>query len=143
MTQTFAVRPFGTSLGEVAHKRFNIFIGISLGNKFLNTERAKNYLEYAIDHTRESVLVLIADQIDTTNWIIYNRFSEEAAEQKVAQKGSNVEHIFKRALVQLSRGRGTDFGRRVEIIRWKSVVRDEVYQSSYRELQKNFMRNSS
>jgi predicted acetyltransferase len=61
------IKLFGINEEELNSKLFNIFIGISLGNKFLNKEIAEKYLRFCLEKTKEKVLVLIADEIDCVN----------------------------------------------------------------------------
>jgi tRNA-dependent cyclodipeptide synthase len=113
---------FGVTQAEIEARRFNIFIGISLGNKKLGTQLAKEYLAFATEHTNRKVLVLIADAIDAVNWIVFRDFSDAAASKKVADKGRQFEEMFGRALRQLSHEKGQSLAGVVKIVRWNSIV---------------------
>ena len=85
---------FNVTQEEIEKKLFNIFIGISLGNKLLTKDLAKKYIKWAYENTRDHVLVLIADDIDTINWEVFRDFTKEEAEQKVKTIPRYRLHIF-------------------------------------------------
>ena len=94
---------FNVTQEEIEKKLFNIFIGISLGNKLLTKDLAKKYIKWAYENTRDHVLVLIADDIDTINWEVFRDFTKEEAEQKVKEKGGGIADMFERARRILAR----------------------------------------
>ena len=56
-----------TTKDEVESKKHNIWIGVSLGNKYFTKENIRKYIEWALQHTKDSVLVLIGDDIYAIN----------------------------------------------------------------------------
>jgi tRNA-dependent cyclodipeptide synthase len=90
------MRYFNVTENEISKKLFNIFIGISLGNKLLTKEYAKKYVKWAYKNTKDTVLVLIADNIDTVNWEIFRGLAKEEAETKVKEKGGGIAEMFER-----------------------------------------------
>jgi len=94
---------FNVTEEEINKGLFNIFVGISLGNKLLTKELAKKYVKWAYDNTKDNVLVLIADDIDTVNWEIFRGFTKKKAEAKVKEKGGGITDMFERAKKILAR----------------------------------------
>lgn len=82
---------------EIDKKLFNIFVGISIGNKLLTPDLAKKYVKWAHTYTKDNVLILIADDIDVVNWQIFRGLSKEEAEKKVRQKGYGIAGILDKA----------------------------------------------
>lgn len=113
---------FNVTDGEVAQKMFNIFVGISLGNKLLTPELAQHYVKWAHDHTNKNVVILIADQIDAINWEVFRGLSHEEALGKAEQKGYGIAGMFDKARRTLARETG-DMGyiSRVHIIFWQDI----------------------
>ena len=72
---------FNTTKKEIESKKFNIFIGISLGNKWFTKENLQEYLNWALENTKEKVLILIADKIHIIN---YNVRNKKLPKEKVA-----------------------------------------------------------
>ena len=68
---------FNTTKKDIESKKYNIFIPICLGNKFFTKKNTKKYLLWAIDHTKDKVLVLIADKIQAINYDVRNNNTEE------------------------------------------------------------------
>lgn len=65
-----------TVKGEVSLRKFNIFIGISLGNKFFSRKNLSEYISWALENTREEVVVLIADDLHAINYDKMNKLLE-------------------------------------------------------------------
>ena len=115
------IKLFGTTREEVELKKFNIFIGISLGNKLLTKELAKAYVEWAVERTKDNVAVLIADEIDAVNWVIFNNLDEASATEKVSNKAQGLNDMFSRALKIIAREKDSTIENRVKVIRWKDI----------------------
>lgn len=94
---------FHVSQEEIDKKLFNIFIGISLGNKLLTPELAKKYVRWAHKNTRENTVVFIADDIDVINWMTFRNMSRTEAEKKVHKKSDGLKKLFDRAICELAR----------------------------------------
>lgn len=82
---------------EIDKKLFNIFVGISLGNKLLTSELAKHYVKWAHSHTKDDALILIADEIDIVNWQVFRDMNEKEAREKVRQKAYGIAGMFDKA----------------------------------------------
>ena len=118
------IKLFGTTREDVELRKFNIFIGISLGNKLLTKELAKTYLEWAVERTKESTVVLIADEIDTVNWTIFNNLDEASAIEKVSNKARGLDDMFSRAVKIIAREKDSAIENRAKVIRWKNIKTD-------------------
>lgn len=118
------IKFFGTTREEVELRKFNIFVGISLGNKLLTKELAKAYVDWALKRTKENIVVLIADEIDAVNWKIFNNLDEKTATEKVSNKAQGLDDMFSRAIKILSRENDLAIENRVKVIRWKDIKTD-------------------
>lgn len=123
---------FNVTEKEVEQKMFNIFVGISLGNKLLTPELARHYVEWAHKHTNKNAVILIADKIDAINWQVFNDMTEEEAVKKATDKGYGVAGMFDKARRTLARETG-DMGyiSNVHVIFW-----EDIYNWGYDELRK-------
>lgn len=116
------IKFFGTTKQDIELKKFNIFVGISLGNKLLTKELAKAYIEWALERTKESVTIFIADEIDAVNWMVFNDFDAVSAIEKVSNKAQGLEDMFSRAIKIIAREKADDsIENRVQIMRWKDI----------------------
>jgi tRNA-dependent cyclodipeptide synthase len=113
---------FNVTEKEVEQRMFNIFVGISLGNKLLTPELARHYVEWSHKHTNKNTVILIADKIDAINWQVFRGMSPEDALKKATDKGYGVAGMFDKARRTLARETG-DMGyiSNVHIIFWEDV----------------------
>ncbi len=123
---------FNVRQEEIEDKMFNIFVGISLGNKLLTPELARHYVKWAHEHTNKNAVILIADKIDAINWEVFRGLSHEDALKKVEQKGYSVAGMFDKAKRTLARETGdTGYISQVHIIFW-----EDIYNWGYDMLRK-------
>jgi len=113
---------FNVTEKEVEDKMFNIFVGISLGNKLLTPELVKHYVEWAHKYTNKNAVIFIADKIDAINWEVFRSFSHDEALKKVEKKGYAAAGMFDKARRELAKKTG-DMGyiSNVHIIFWDDV----------------------
>jgi isocitrate dehydrogenase len=71
----------GTNKKEVESKEFNIYIGISIRNKYFNSEKIKKYINWALDNTKEKIAILIADKIQRFNDKVFFNLSEKSSKK--------------------------------------------------------------
>lgn len=132
------IKLFGINEEELNSKLFNIFIGISLGNKFLNKELAEEYLRFALDKTKEKVVILIADEIDAINWEIFRDFSKEEALEKVKNKGEGLAEMFQNIINKIEKETGKSL--KVSIIKW-SDIKTKNFLSAERFIAEEYKNN--
>lgn len=107
---------------EINKKLFNIFIGISLGNKLLTPELAKKYVKWAHENTKDNVVILIADDIDIVNWMVFRGLTRQESEVKVRQKGYGIKGLFDKAIRELAREENDPtYIAKVHIIFWSDI----------------------
>lgn len=127
---------FNVSQYEIEAKMFNIFVGISLGNKLLTPELAKKYVKWAHTHTRDSAVVLVADQIDAINWQVFSGLDPLSAVEKARTKGYGVGGMFDKAKRTLAREEGdSSYISKVHIIFWEDIINPGY--TSLRKILKN------
>lgn len=114
---------FHISQREIDDKLFNIFIGISLGNKLHTPDLVKSYIQWAYEKTNTNVVILIADKIDAVNWEVFRGLSREDALKKTKQKGYGVSGMFDKARRKLAKETG-DMGyiARIHIVFWDDII---------------------
>lgn len=118
---------FHVTQEEIDKKLFNVFVGISLGNKLLTPELAEKYVKWAHANTKDNAVILIADDIDTANWVVFRGLSQKEAEEKVRQKGYGMKGMFDKAIRNLAREENDPtYIANVHIIFW-SDIRNKGY----------------
>ncbi len=81
----------GGSESELYSKRYNIGVGVSLGNKWFTTENTVGLIQWSLLHTRERVIVYVADSIHAINVEVRSRISSEKALSLA--KSAGLEHL--------------------------------------------------
>lgn len=115
-----------TTKEEVENKSFNIWIGISLGNKYFTKEHIQAYIVWALEHTKEKVLVVVADALHATNLEVLDRRTSKAALRKALQIGDIKFDEVKEIISKLTHEQRT----RINVVRWKDIVDTEEYKNN-------------
>ncbi|MBI2624332.1 tRNA-dependent cyclodipeptide synthase [Candidatus Parcubacteria bacterium] len=76
-----------TTKEEVESKKFNIWIGVSLGNRYFTKENIEKYIRWALEHTKEDVAVVIPDRLHAINLEVLKGRSKLSAFRKAFQMG--------------------------------------------------------
>jgi tRNA-dependent cyclodipeptide synthase len=120
---------FNVTQEEIEKKLFNIFVGISLGNKFLTLQLAKKHVKWAHYYTKDNALILIADKIDVVNWMVFNKLNLKEAEKKVRNKAWGIKGLFDKAIRTLAREENDPtYITKVYIVFWEDVTNNEGYK---------------
>lgn len=87
---------FSITEKEALGKNHNIIIPICLGNKFFSDKTVINnnvekYLQWALNNTKEKVLIVVVDKIQDTNYYVRNKKrTEEASLRRVLKDGQRI-----------------------------------------------------
>lgn len=137
-------RTFNTTKEEIENKNFNIFVPICVGNKFFldnitPTKTIYKYIEWALERTKEKVLVLIVDEIQITNWIVRNsNIPQEQNMRRLMRKGEGIKEKFEELIGKFSeKEKG-----RIRIIRWEDYRKNDLFcdnttKAVYKEFKNN------
>ena len=127
-----------TTIEDVKAKKFNIFIGISLGNKyFVNKYNTREFISWALENSKHDVVVLIPDKIHLVNYEVRNGYSREKAYRAVLRKSEETERLIEEIIITLSEVEKN----RVAILTWKNIENDPDYQSRRNILHRAFKEN--
>jgi len=110
----------GGTIEEVKAKKFNIYIGISLGNKWFTEENIKEQILWGLKYTKEKLGLLVADTLHAINYEVRNDEKPEIALSKSIRKGNEMIDILKEIIKTLPKEKQ----KVIEIIRWDSVKAD-------------------
>ncbi|MFH1752309.1 MAG: tRNA-dependent cyclodipeptide synthase [archaeon] len=124
----------GATKEEIKARNFNIWLGISLGNKYLQSKnKIKQYVEWALENTKETVLVLIPGGLEVVNYEVLKGYSREKAVKLAKERGEelfrmveNIKDKFptnKRELIQVVKWGIIE--ENIEYLKIKSIVYSE------------------
>lgn len=127
-----------TDANEVANKSFNIWIGISLGNKYFTQDHIKAYVEWALQYTKERVLVVIGDSLHAVNLEVLDNKTPAAAMRKVLNMGdikyAEAQDIFSEL--------PTDQQDKISVVRWRDILDAYDYQGKLSVVKAEYQNNS-
>src|SRR3989344_1568465 len=130
---------FNTNIEEIASRKFNILIAISIGNKwFLSTENLEEYLRWALKHTKDKVLVLIADKIQIINYNVRNMGSKEYNLRRALKEGQKIKELIEDVISKFT----SEQKEQIEILKWDDYkARDKFYPKILPLINREFKKN--
>lgn len=129
---------FNATKEEIKNKKYNIFIGISMGIKPLNTKVAKDYLNWALEHTKDNVIILIADTIAKINYEIFSNYSEGKSYRRALKEGDTYIQFFKNILSEFPKEKKD----KIKILRWNDIFSNRLKKMS-NVLEDEFLKNDA
>lgn len=127
-----------TTQKEVENKTHNIWIGISLGNKYFTKEHIAEYIRWAIENTKEKVLVVICDALHTINIEVLDKRSPEASFQKAIKIGDQKYVEVQSIISDLP----DNYKSKINLVRWKDILDSENYKNNLKIITEEFKQNS-
>ncbi|MCX6716330.1 MAG: tRNA-dependent cyclodipeptide synthase [Candidatus Taylorbacteria bacterium] len=130
---------FNCNQSEIDAKKFNIYLGISLGNKFFSKENLKKYLDWAFDYTKERILFVIADTNHAKNYEVFNDYSPEKALRHALRDGDKVVSIINEIIADIPKDK-RDI---ISIVRWADLQNLPYYKRMGRVVFDEFKTNQA
>lgn len=126
-----------TSEEEVRDRTHNIWIGISFGNKYFTKERVKKYIKWALNYTKNNVLVVVADYINAINLEVLDNRTPAAALNKALRLGEEKYNELRGIIDELP----AEQKAKVKLVRWKDSVNQNSYKKNFAIIKKEFQEN--
>ncbi|MFA5872225.1 MAG: tRNA-dependent cyclodipeptide synthase [Parcubacteria group bacterium] len=136
--QLYSIR--GSTKEELEAKRYNIGVGVSLGNKWFTPENVLELTKWSLKYTRESVVVYIADTLHAINIEVRQAQSPENAREIARKKGQvslrEIQKLFNSEFSPEQLGK-------ISYVTWDNLVDEKfkqklVFLYSYFEKDQNF-----
>ncbi len=110
----------GATEKEVKSKKFNLYIGISLGNKWFTKENIKKNILWCLKHTKDKLAILIVDTLHAINYEVRNKEKSDKAVRRAIKEGDKYEKIIKEIVSEIPESKK----KKIEILRWEDVKED-------------------
>ena len=127
----------GASEKEVKSKKFNLYVGVSIGNKWFTDENIKNQIIWCLKYSKNKIAILLGDSLHAINYEVRNRMPPEKAYQRAINEGNKYIHRINNIISKLSKRDQS----RIFIVRWDDVKKDtfnkEFIPFFYREFERN------
>lgn len=109
-----------------------------MGNKYFTKENIKKYILWALENTKNDVLVLIADKNHAINYEVPNGYNPERALQVALRKGIETEESVKKIV----RGLPKEKHRLVKVCKLEDARKSAYYQNKIKIFLNEFQNNS-
>lgn len=126
-----------TTESNVLTKRHNIWLGISLGNKYFTQEHLEDYIRSSLDLVKEKMLIIIADEIQAINYEVFEEIKLETARIKAERNGKKVLDALTSIVSELSE----EQQQKVSIIKWADISTTPEYQERLKLFSREFELN--
>lgn len=113
----------GASREELNSKKFNVYLGISLGNKWFNEKNITRAIEYGFEITKDRFGLLIADTLHAINYEVRNKMKPEKSRSLAIRKGKEMEELLRAIISRLP----ADQQERIDIIKWDEALDFEPF----------------
>jgi len=113
-----------TTKKEVEAKKHNIWIGVSLGNKYFTKDNIKQYIEWSLKYTKDKVLVVIADEIYTINLEVLDDRSLKSAHNRALKLGKDKYKEVEEIIELFS----NNDKKKINLVRWNDIVSTDYYK---------------
>lgn len=128
----------GTNKKEVESKTFNIYIGISIRNKYFTKENIKKYLDWALDNTKDKVAILVADEIQRYNDKVFFNLSEKSSKKTAIKQGKKIKILCDEIIKEYP----SNIQNKIYLITWKDVTNSFYYKENTNIILNEFKSNS-
>lgn len=121
---------------DIKSKEFNIWVGISLENKWFNKENLKEYILWALKYSKSGITVLIADTLHAVNYEVIDDYNHNKAYRRTIREGDKTQKIIEGIISELPKLEQKS----VNIARWEDInnkERAKEKQILYKEFRNN------
>lgn len=108
---------------ELASKKHSIFIGISVGIKPMSINIARGFLEWADEHSCDTVQILVADEIAKYNYLAFSHYTKKGCLSRALRDGDKYCALFEKAIATFPESKRNRFN----IIRWKNIKSPQFF----------------
>lgn len=127
----------GGNEAELYSKQYTLGVGISLGNKWFTVENIVKLVQWSFLHTKDYVIVYVADSIHAINIEVRKSCTKEKALRIANKMGDNILQETKDALRKVL---DDDLFNKVRFVKWNEIV-DDGYKKKLDFLYKMYNEN--
>lgn len=127
----------GATKKEIENKKFDIFIPISLGNKWFKKENIQEYIKWSLKFTKNDILIIIADKLHQINIEVKDHYNPEKAKRKVEKITLKIENEIKEIIKSYDKKEQE----RIALLRFGDIDQKNKYLSMKKEIYLEFNRN--
>jgi tRNA-dependent cyclodipeptide synthase len=114
----------GGNKHDLDNKKYTIGVGISLGNKWFSVESILSLVNWALQYSKDKVVIYVADEIHAINLEVRNKISYEKALEKANRQGDKV---LKDVKSKIETELPAEMIDRIEYVKWQEIT-DKKYK---------------
>ncbi len=115
---------------SLKNKKYNIGVGISLGNKWFTLENIVELVQWSLSYTKDVVIVYVADSIHAINLEIRMDISKEKAQKVADTMGTD---ILDKVKSELEKVLSPENFKKIKYVKWNEII-DSAYDEKLRYL---------
>lgn len=132
------VNCLNTTIEDIKAKKFNIWVGISLGNKYFTEKKnIKEFVSWALENSATGVVILIPDKIHAVNYEVRSGYKKERAERAVQRKSAQTRKMIEEVVSTFEENEQN----RIAVLTWEDIENDPDYQNRKSVLYRGFGNN--
>ena len=126
-----------TTPGRVESREYNIWFGISLGNRYFSKQHLEKYIPWLVAHVRESLLIVVADEIHAINLEVLDGYTPARAVAVAQRKGKEkIDEV-----IAILKSLSPSDQQKVKVIPWAEIEKIPEKQKFRALLKEEFGRN--
>lgn len=126
-----------TTREDVEQRAHNIWLGISLGNKYFTAGHMERYIAWALTHTKERVLIVIGDAIQAVNIEVLDGRTPHHALKRARKLGDERHAMISAVIATLPPEQQTQ----VRLVRFDEVTEAAAYQRNLQVVEEAYARH--
>ncbi len=111
----------GGNESDLKTKKYNIGVGISLGNKWFTPENITEAVKWSLQYTRETVIIYVADSTHAINIEVRNRVSLEKASLRAKILG---DQLFEKVKEEVNKKLSLQEIEKLVYVKWDQIIDD-------------------
>lgn len=127
----------GTSEDKLITNVHNIWLGISLGNKYFTLEHLEDYIRSSLDLVKEKMLIIIADQPQAVNYEVFEKIKPKTANAKACRNGQKIFDVVNEIILPLPK----ELQEKIDVIKWGELSKTVWYRHRYEIFCSEFLTN--
>src|SRR3990167_1960275 len=126
-----------TTPEEVGSRRHDIWLGISLWNKYFTAEHMERYITWALAHTKERVLIVIGDAIQAVNIEVLDSRTPHHALKRARKLGDEQHAVISAVIAALPPAQQE----LVRLVRFEEVTGAQPYRHNLQVVEEAYEKN--
>jgi len=127
----------GGTIEDLEAKKYNIGVGISLGNKWFTVSNILELIKWSLTHTHENVIVYVADSIHAINLEVRKRIKYEKALEIADRMGTD---LLEQVRQEVEKTFSPEEISKIRYVKW-NVIENDAYKAKVKYLY-NFYENN-